>query len=72
MIAYVLVRRQEYGLGHVARYFGRDTATIGTLLGRLAERMETDGELRRKMQRLNKKVEFGGQARRPAPTSMRR
>ena len=57
MIAYVLVRRQGYGLGEVARYFGRDTATIGTLVGRLVERMETDGELRGQMQRLNKKVE---------------
>jgi len=57
MIAHVLVRRQGYGLGEVARYFGRDTATIGTLVGRLVERMETDGELRGQMQRLNKKVE---------------
>lgn len=55
-IAYVLVRRQGYGLGEVARYFGRDSATTGTLLGRLAERMEADGELRRDMERLNRRV----------------
>jgi hypothetical protein len=57
MIAYVLVRRQRYGLGEVARHFHRDIATIGTLLGRFAERMETNPELRREIGRLNKKVE---------------
>jgi hypothetical protein len=57
MIAYVLVRRQGYGLRDVARYFHRDIATIGTLLGRFAERMQTNPELRQEIGRLNKKVE---------------
>ena len=57
MIGYVLVRRQGYALGEVARYFARDAATVGTLIGRLAERMADDEKLRREIDRLNKKVE---------------
>lgn len=57
MIAYVLIRRLGYGLGEVAKYIGRDTATVGTLLGRLAGRFEEDRELRREMERLSKIVE---------------
>jgi len=56
MIAYVLVRRQGYALGEVARFFGRDSATVGTLIGRLAERIAEDEMLRREIDRLNKKV----------------
>ena len=56
MIAYVLVRRQGYALGEVARYFARDAATVGTLIGRLAERIAEDEMLQREIDRLNKKV----------------
>jgi hypothetical protein len=57
MIGYVLVRRKGYGLGEVAKYFSRDPATVGTLLGRLAERLETDDKLRREMERLDEIVD---------------
>ncbi len=57
MIAYVLVRRQGYALGEVARHFARDAATVGTLIGRLAERTAEDERLRREIDKLNKKVE---------------
>jgi len=57
-IAYVLVRRLGYGLGDVARYFARDAATIGTLIGRLSGRMETDESMRREIEKLTKKVEM--------------
>jgi len=57
MIAYVLVRRQGYALGEVARCFTRDAATVGTLIGRLAERIAEDEMLRQEIDRLNKKVE---------------
>jgi REP element-mobilizing transposase RayT len=42
MIAYVLVRRLGYKLGDVAAYFGRDIATIATLLARLNDRLPAD------------------------------
>ncbi|MBI2363699.1 MAG: transposase [Deltaproteobacteria bacterium] len=58
MIAYVLVRRQGYALSEVARYFGRDAATVGTLIGRLSERMAEDEQIRREIDKLNKKVEI--------------
>jgi len=57
MIAYVLVRPQGYALSEVARYFARDAATVGTLIGRLGERLAKDETLRREIDRLNKKVE---------------
>ena len=56
MIGHVLVRRQGYALGEVARYFGRDAATVGILIGRLAARTAEDEALRREIDRLNKKV----------------
>jgi REP element-mobilizing transposase RayT len=56
MIGYVLVRRQGYALSEVARYFARDAATVGTLIGRLAERIAEDEKLRREIDKLNKKV----------------
>ncbi|MDP2602153.1 MAG: hypothetical protein Q8S00_06120 [Deltaproteobacteria bacterium] len=56
MIAYVLVRRQGYALGEVARYFGRDSATVGILIGRLAARIAEDDAFRREIDRLTKKV----------------
>ena len=39
--AYVLVRRLGYRLGDVAVYFGREAATVGTLLARLEARLAT-------------------------------
>jgi len=57
MIGYVLVRRQGYGLGEVAKYLGRDPATVGTLLGRLAARIDEDAAIRREVERLSKIVE---------------
>jgi putative transposase len=58
MIAYVLVRRQGYALGEVARYFRRDAATVGILVGRLAVRIAEDEALQREIDRLNKKVQM--------------
>ena len=42
MIAYILVRRLGYALNGVAEYFGRDVATVATLLARMSERMQSD------------------------------
>ena len=56
LIAYVLVRRQGYALSDVAKYFARDAATVGTLVGRLGDRMAKDEGVRREIDRLNKKV----------------
>ena len=57
-IGYILVRRQGYALSEVARYFARDLATIGTLIGRLSGRMEEDERMRREIETLTKKVEI--------------
>jgi hypothetical protein len=56
MIAYVLVRCQGYALSEVARYFNRDAATAGTLIGRLDERMVEGEEIRHQIDKLNRKV----------------
>jgi hypothetical protein len=57
MIAYVLVRRLGYKLGDVAAYFGRDIATIATLLSRLNERLQFDLKQARELGHLSKIVE---------------
>jgi hypothetical protein len=57
MIGYVLVRKQGYGLGEVAKYMGRDPATVGTLLGRLAARIDAEPAVRREIERLSEIVE---------------
>jgi hypothetical protein len=57
MIGYLLVRRQGYGLREVANYFGRDPATVGALMGRLADRIEGEPKLGRELERLNKIVQ---------------
>jgi hypothetical protein len=44
--------------GRVVRYFGRDAATIGTLIGRLSARLEENDSLRREIEKLTKKVEM--------------
>jgi chromosomal replication initiation ATPase DnaA len=54
IVGYILVRREGYGLGEVASYFGRDSATMGSLIGRLAERMERDSEARRETEKLHR------------------
>ena len=50
--AYVLVRRLGYRLSDVAGYFGRDTATLATLLARLSDRLQTNDTARREVDRL--------------------
>ena len=57
MIGYVLVRRQGYGLTEVSKYLGRDPATVGTLLGRLAVKIDEDTAVRREIERLSRIVE---------------
>jgi chromosomal replication initiation ATPase DnaA len=54
---YVLVRRLGYRLGDVAAYFGRDIATLATLLARLSDRMQANDTARRKVDQLLKIVE---------------
>ncbi len=44
-------------LSEVARYFARDSATLGTLIGRLSGRMKADEVIRREIEKLTKKVE---------------
>ena len=58
VIASVLVRRQGYARGEAVRYFARDSAALGALMGRLTERLAEDEELRREIDRLSKKVEI--------------
>jgi len=56
MIAYLLVRRLGYSLSEVAKYLTRDAATVGTLIGRLVERISEEEKLRREIERLNRIV----------------
>lgn len=51
---YVLVRRLGYRLSDVAAYFGRDIATLATLLARLSDRMQANDTARRKVDQLLK------------------
>ena len=51
------MRRLGYPLSEVARYFHRDSATVSTLISRLAERIGKDHVMRREMERLTKIVE---------------
>ena len=55
--AYVLVRRLGYRLSDVATYFGRDIATVATLLARLSDRMQANDKVRREIDQLAKIVE---------------
>ena len=55
--AYVLVRRLGYRLSDVAAYFGRDIATLATLLARLSDRVQANDTARREIERLNEIVE---------------
>jgi hypothetical protein len=45
-------------MGQVARFFARNSATIGTLIARLAERMAEDEKRRQEIDKLNKKVKM--------------
>jgi len=56
--AYVLVRRLGYRLSDVAAYFGRDMATLATLLARLSDRVQANDTARREIERLNEIVEL--------------
>lgn len=55
-IAYVLVRRQGYGLKEVANYLKRDPSTMSVLIGRLAERMVQDSGVQHGLEQLVKLV----------------
>ena len=55
-IAYILVRRLGYALNEVAGYFGRDVATVATLLARIGERMQSDEKQKRELDSLTKSV----------------
>ena len=55
--AYVLVRRLGYRLSDVATYFGRDMATLATVLARLSDRMQANDTARREVDQLAKIVE---------------
>jgi hypothetical protein len=57
MVAYALTRRLGYNLGEVAGYLRRDIATVGTLVGRLWMRMQSDEDLKRKVERFIRTVE---------------
>jgi REP-associated tyrosine transposase len=57
MIAYVLARRLGYGLKEVASYLQRDMATVGTLLSRLYDRMQSDEKLLKRIDKLSQTVE---------------
>lgn len=54
LVAFVLVRRFGYRLSDVARALRRDPATVGTALGRLAERLARDDALVLAVDRLEK------------------
>jgi REP-associated tyrosine transposase len=55
--AYILVHRLGYRLSDVAAYFARDIVTVATLLARLSDRMQSDENQRRDLDRLSKIVE---------------
>jgi chromosomal replication initiation ATPase DnaA len=55
-VAYVLVPRMGYRLKDVAGYLGRDAATIATMLSRMNERLESDIQEKREIERLGKIV----------------
>jgi REP element-mobilizing transposase RayT len=56
LIAFVLVRRLGYPVGVVASAFGRRGNSLSTMLYRLADRMETDAELRAEADKLSRNV----------------
>jgi putative transposase len=56
-IAYVLARRLGYALKEVASYLHRDMATVGTLVSRLYDRMQSDRDFLMRIDALSKTVE---------------
>ncbi|MEX0827544.1 MAG: hypothetical protein WD005_01190 [Haliea sp.] len=52
LIGYVLIRRAGYPLKEVAKYLGRDMATVSSMITRLADRMDADEALREQAERL--------------------
>lgn len=56
LVAYTLVRRLGFRLGEVAAYLGRDTATLSSLLSRLADRIQADSEIRKEVDRFGRIV----------------
>jgi putative transposase len=56
VVGYVLVRRLGYRLTEVAKSLGRDMATVSSSMSRLAERIQGDKQLQKKIDRLVKIV----------------
>jgi len=56
VVGYVLIRRIGYRLKDVARFLGRDVATVSSLVSRFSERMVGDETLRKRAERLSKIV----------------
>ena len=56
LVAYVLVRRLGFGVSAVAAYIRRDAATVSSLLSRLSDRMQTDRQISKEVDRLAKIV----------------
>jgi putative transposase len=56
IVGYVLVRRLGYRLTEVAKSLGRDMATVSSSMSRLAERIQGDKQLQKKIHRLVKIV----------------
>jgi chromosomal replication initiation ATPase DnaA len=54
--AYVLVRRLGYRLSDVAAYFGRDAATVASLLARLGAKVQTEAKEKDAIERMVKIV----------------
>ena len=55
-VAYTLVRRLGYRVSEVAAYMGRDVATVSSLISRLSNRMESQGQISQKVARLTRIV----------------
>lgn len=53
-----MVRRLRYSLNEVVAYFGKDVATVVTLLGRMGESMQSDEKQTRELDRLARTVEW--------------
>jgi REP element-mobilizing transposase RayT len=56
VVGYLLVRRLGYRLTDVARYLGRDTATLSSLIFRFSERMKVEEKSKKEIDRLAKIV----------------
>jgi putative transposase len=54
LVAYVLIRRLGYKLKDVAKYLGRDIATVSSLVSRYSDRMAGDEELKKQAARVIK------------------